>query len=192
MAHQYRDQLDQNSQGASLNVGNIVSFRVSGRDSYFLASQFDNTPPPADTKMETVFQPWAEAPRGTDLFIPARMAGTRDLLYQEVVQPQRAYNDMEAEMANKLSTLSNFQAYCRLIRRPEPGRSILGEYRIATYPKPQVQGQWREDIREKCIAQSRQLYGRDRATVEAAIVARTGGRIEESGSIPGVGYSPMS
>jgi hypothetical protein len=114
------------------------------------------------------------------------------MVYEEVLAQQRPYNDMEAEMANKLSTLDNFKAYCRLIRRPEPGKSFLGEYRINTYAKPQVNGQWRGDIRQTCIAQSRQLYGRDRATIESAIVERTGGRIEDGGPVPGVGYSPMS
>jgi hypothetical protein len=192
VAHQYRDQLDQDSQGASLNVGNIVSFRVSGRDSYFLASQFDNTPPPAETRMEPVYGRWADAPRDTVLYAPYRLPGSGDMVYEEVLAQQRPYNDMEAEMANKLSTLNNFQAYCRLIRRPEPSKSFLGEYRINTYPNPQVRGQWRADIRQQCIDQSRQLYGRDRASVEEAIVTRTGGRIEESGPVPGVGYSPMS
>ena len=192
VAHQYRDQLDQNSQGASLNVGNIVSFRVSGRDSYFLASQFDNTPPPAETRMEPVYGRWADAPRDTVLYAPYRLPGSGDMVYEEVLAQQRPYNDMEAEMANKLSTLNNFQAYCRLIRRSEPGKSFLGEYRINTYAKPQVQGQWRADIRQMCIAQSRQIFGRDRANVEEAIVERTGGRIEDGGPVPGVGYSPMS
>ncbi len=192
VAHQYRDQLDQDSQGASLNVGNIVSFRVSGRDSYFLASQFDNTPPPAETRMEPVYGRWADAPRDTELYAPFRLPGSGDMVYEEVLAQQRPYNDMEAEMANKLSTLNNFQAYCRLIRRPEPSTSFLGEYRINTYAKPQVRGQWRGDIRQTCIDQSRQRFGRDRASVEEEIVERTGGRIEESGPVPGVGYSPMS
>ena len=52
VAHQYRDQLDQDSRGASMNVGNFIVFRVSGRDSYMLASQFDNTPPPPDVRKE--------------------------------------------------------------------------------------------------------------------------------------------
>ena len=52
VAHQYRDQLDEDSRGASMNVGNVVSFRVSGRDSRMLASQYDNTPPPADLEWQ--------------------------------------------------------------------------------------------------------------------------------------------
>ncbi len=192
VAHQYRDQLDQDSQGASLNVGNIVSFRVSGRDSYFLASQFDNTPPPAETRMEPVYGRWADAPRDTELYAPFRLPGSGDMVYEEVLAQQRPYNDMEAEMANKLSTLNNFRAYCRLIRRPEPSKSFLGEYLVATNALPFVKDDWRPDIRQSCIDRSRQLYGRDRATVESAIVERTGGRIEDSGPVPGVGYSPMS
>ena len=56
VAHQYRDQLDPLSKGSTFNVGNLVVFRVSGRDSYDLASQFDNTPPAADTRVEPVYQ----------------------------------------------------------------------------------------------------------------------------------------
>ena len=39
-------------------------------------------------------------------------------LYQEVELPKRAYNDMEAEMANRLSILPDYQAWCRLIYDP--------------------------------------------------------------------------
>ena len=67
VAHQYRDQLDQDSRGASMNVGNVICFRVSGRDSYMLASQFDNAPPPAETKMEPAYGRWVDEPEGTEL-----------------------------------------------------------------------------------------------------------------------------
>ncbi len=56
VAHQYRDQLDLLSKGSTFNVGNLVVFRVTGRDSYDLASQFDNTPPPPETRVEPVYQ----------------------------------------------------------------------------------------------------------------------------------------
>lgn len=191
VAHQYRDQLDPDSQGASLNVGNIITFRVSGRDSYFLASQFDNTPPPANTRMEPAYGLWKHTPEGQELFLQYRLDGSGEAIYEEVLQQQRPYNDVEAEMANKLSKLNNYQAYCRLIRRPQPNKSYLGEYRIDTLPSPQVAGQPNAQIRQRCIEESRARYGRDRKAVEAAIVARTGGLINETGIVAGVGYSPM-
>jgi len=189
VAHQYRDQLDENSRGASLNVGNIICFRVSGRDSYFLASQFDNTPPPADVKMEPAYAEWADTPRGTNLFVEYRLPGTGDRVYEAVEQPQRSYNDMEAEMANKLSTLKDYRAYCRLIRRPQPGQSELKEYKMVTNPKPQVQGAWSNQVRETCIQHSREEYGRDRRVVEEQIYKRTGERIPTDTLPPGVGFT---
>ena len=37
----------------------------------------------------------------------------------ESTLPRRAYNDLEVEMANKLSTLPDYYAWCRLQRKPE-------------------------------------------------------------------------
>ena len=45
VAHQYRQQLDDLNRGSTLNVGNLIVFRVTGDDSRELAAQFDNTPP---------------------------------------------------------------------------------------------------------------------------------------------------
>lgn len=39
--------------------------------------------------------------------------------HQEVELPRRAYSDVESEMANQLSILPNFQAWCRLIDVPD-------------------------------------------------------------------------
>ena len=54
VAHQFRDQLPDLLKGSTLNVGNLIIFRVSGRDAYSLASQFDNAPPAPDTRVEPV------------------------------------------------------------------------------------------------------------------------------------------
>ena len=45
IAHQFRDQLDVQNQGATLNVANIVVFRVTPPDAQELAGLFDTTPP---------------------------------------------------------------------------------------------------------------------------------------------------
>jgi hypothetical protein len=176
VAHQYRDQLDQESQGASLNVGNIICFRVSGRDAYLLASQFDNTPPPAEVRMEPVWVPHDTTDQ-YDLYVPY-VSPKGEKVHEPREQPRRLYSDVEAQMANNLSTLNNFQAYCRLIRRPIQGNPFLGEYKVTTLAQPQVEGQWSDATRMTCIANSRQRYGRERGAVEEAIYQRTGGKIE--------------
>jgi Type IV secretion-system coupling protein DNA-binding domain len=48
IAHQFRGQLDQANQGATLNAASMVVFRVSGEDAEELAREFDCTPPSPD------------------------------------------------------------------------------------------------------------------------------------------------
>jgi len=131
VAHQYRDQLDDLSKGSTLNVGNMVVFRVTGRDSYSLASQFNNTPPPPDTRVEPVYQQYEY--QGADLLIETRLNTGEGKLYQETELPRRPYSDVEAETANRLSILPNYEALCRLIRIPaDGGRPRLSESHIMT------------------------------------------------------------
>ena len=117
VAHQYRSQLDLLSLGSTLNVGNMVIFRVTGRDSYELASQFDNTPPAPDVRVEPVYAPIDY--QGSEFLVKASLNTGEGGLHQEVELPRRAYNDVEAEMANKLSSLPDYKAWCRLQRKPE-------------------------------------------------------------------------
>ncbi|MCB2160505.1 type IV secretion system DNA-binding domain-containing protein [bacterium] len=117
VAHQYRSQLDLLSLGSTLNVGNMVIFRVTGRDSYELASQFDNTPPAPDVRMEPVYEPMDY--QGYEFFFERKLSTGEGGLHREVELPRRAYNDVEAEMANKLSILPDYYAWCRLQRKPE-------------------------------------------------------------------------
>ena len=116
VAHQFRDQLDELNKGSTLNVGNMIVFRVSGRDSYYLASQFDNTPPTPDTRVEPVYQHYEF--QGSEFLIEAKLNTGEGGLHQEVELPRRPYSDVEAEMANQLSILPNYQAWCRLINMP--------------------------------------------------------------------------
>lgn len=118
-AHQFRDQLDDLNKGSTLNVGNMIVFRVSGKDSYSLASQFDNTPPAPDTRVEPVYQGYEY--QGSEFLIEAGLSTGEGKLYQEVELPRRPYSDIESEMANKLSILPNYQAWCRLINVPSTG-----------------------------------------------------------------------
>ena len=43
-------------QRVDLDVANFIVLGVSGRDSQDVASQFENTPPPAEIKLEPVYQ----------------------------------------------------------------------------------------------------------------------------------------
>lgn len=45
IAHQMRDQLDGKNTGATLNVGNLIVLKISGKDAEELAAEFDSTPP---------------------------------------------------------------------------------------------------------------------------------------------------
>lgn len=60
IAHQFRNQLDKpggDYKAAALTATNLIVFRVSGEDAHELASQFDCTPPPAETKREEKLTP---------------------------------------------------------------------------------------------------------------------------------------
>ncbi len=48
IAHQMRDQLDGQNKGATLNVANLVVFKISGKDAEELSAEFDSTPPPPE------------------------------------------------------------------------------------------------------------------------------------------------
>jgi len=48
IAHQMRDQLDPHNKGATLNVANVVVFKISGKDAEELAGELDSTPPPPE------------------------------------------------------------------------------------------------------------------------------------------------
>ncbi len=157
VAHQYRDQLDQLSLGSTLNVGNIVIFRVNGRDSYSLASQFDNTPAPADTRVEPVYQYYQY--QGQELLVETKLNTGEGTLHQEVELPRRPYSDVEAEMANQLSILPNYEAWCRMIydkqSRNEKGRPKLIEHHIVT--EELGKGEWRQDISDFIRKRSRDM-----------------------------------
>jgi hypothetical protein len=177
VAHQYRDQLDALSKGSTFNVGNLVVFRVTGRDSYDLASQFDNSPPPPESRVEPIYQEYAYD--GHEVLIETQLNTGEGKLYQEVELPRRPYSDVEAEMANHLSILPNFRAWTRLIRDPrsrkESGIPKLVEYKIRTEEKGK--GKENPAIAARVRERSRML-AKTRAEVEADIERRTSGAIE--------------
>lgn len=120
IAHQYRDQMDYLNKGSTLNVGNFVFFRITGIDSHELAIQFDNTPP----EPESI--PFAIMHR------TSRKGVYRTGEVSEYVMGKgkpRLYSDVANEMANRLTNLSNFECWCKLIKNGK-----LEEYHIKTEP----------------------------------------------------------
>lgn len=174
VAHQYRDQLDDLNKGSTLNVANFIVMRVSGRDSYELASQFDNTPPEADRKKEPFFEKNFDMD-GSVYYTEAKIEGTGEKPYDEVELPRRAYNDVQSEQANDLSTLEDYRALCRLFIEhkpqeftietidPEVRRDLCGVEDIAL----------RNDIRQNSLS-----LGTPRRDVEDYIRDKIGSDIE--------------
>ncbi len=128
VAHQYRDQLDDNNKGSTLNVANLVVFRVSGKDALELAGQYDNTPyehPPH-------YQPIVSQV-GEGVFVQPHTAGSGTTLYREIAGMRESYSDTHLETANLLTTLPQHQAIVRMVDKES---HELRQYRIATQPFP--------------------------------------------------------
>ena len=138
VAHQYRDQLDDLNRGSTLNVGNLICFRVNGVDGRELASQFDNTPPEPELERQSMIYPtsregvYRTGDRQEYILIPGKA---------------RLYTDVQAEMSNRLSNLPPFTAYCKLT-----GAGQLEEHGF-------VRHHWR--VGQTCRRQKRYEGGRD-------------------------------
>lgn len=161
VAHQYRDQLDFLNKGSTLNVGNFIFFRLTGKDALELANQFDNTPPEPEPERQ-----------------PMLYRTSREGVYRTgdkteyVIVPgkPRPYSDVAGEMANRLTNLANFECWCKLIK---DGR--LKEHHLKTEPLSQTAN---EDIAVYIRHSSRKL-SRGRKEVEQEIQAK----IENVGKI---------
>jgi len=177
VAHQYRDQLDDLNKGSTLNVGNLVVFRTTGRDGFDLASQFDNTPPPPEKVMEPEYKPYKTTGSGEQLYsMPKSTLGVGSL-YHEVERIRRTYSDMQGEMANKLSILPNYRACCRLIYDPR-SREIEGEdptlkqYQVKTTIKDNHRGELKKEEMANRIKKNSKKYGKPKDIVEREIDQR--------------------
>ena len=95
VAHQFRDQLTDENKGSALNVGNFVSFRITGVDGLELSAQFDNTPPEADPTWEPIRVP---SEQWSGYF-------ERGKVDQQVPGQRRLYSDVRMQTANDLSNL---------------------------------------------------------------------------------------
>ena len=182
VAHQYRDQLlDDLSKGSTLNVGNMIVFRSTGRDGYELASQFDNTPPPPDKVMEPLHSPYKQTDSGEQLFIQPKSTTGVGNLYREVERIRRTYSDMEGERANQLSILPNFEAWCRLIHYPGNNtRPKLIERHIVT--EHLTEGKGKSETAAQIRENSRKL-AKTKEEVEKDIERRSFGEIEGNDGI---------
>jgi len=152
VAHQYRDQLDELNRGSTLNVGNFILFRLTGRDAREMAMQFDNTPPEPEEVLKAV--PYRTGRDGV-----FRTEGDKVL----VKGTSRNYSDVSNETANYLANVPNYRAYCKFIEGDE-----LAEYFVESQPcaiprDPNVA----KDIRER----SRRL-AMPRAELEALVAER--------------------
>lgn len=170
VAHQYRDQLDDLNKGSTLNVGNFILFRLTGRDGLEVAMQFDNTPPAKETLESVAYR--AGRPG------VYRSAGDQ----VAVKKITRTYSDVSDETANYLANVPNYQAYCKLIEGTE-----LSEYHIQTQRCSIVPN---EDVKEAIKRNSRRLAAR-REDVEAFIAKRFGATAGTNGAKPepGVTYN---
>jgi len=124
VAHQYRDQLDYLNKGSTLNVGNFIFFRITGKDSLELATQFDNTPPLPDLEPQPKLYPTSD--EGV-----YRIGERREYVMGR--GKARMYSDVAQEMANRLSNLPNYECWCKLV---EDGQLV--EHHIATEPIKRV------------------------------------------------------
>ena len=156
VAHQYRDQLDDLNRGSTLNVGNLIMLRTTGVDSRELAAQFDNTPPEPEMERQPVLYRtsregvYRTGDRGEFLLAPGKA---------------RMYSDVQAEMANRLTNLIPFSAYCKLIVNGQ-----LEEDHIKTLP---LKGEPNRRMAETIRQRSRRL-ATPRAEVERSIEEKTG------------------
>lgn len=193
VAHQFRDQLSDETRGSALNVGNFITFRTTGTDGPELASQFDNTPPEPDWIWERVRErspQWEAYWEDTEL-------------YDKVQGPQRLYSDVMLQKANDLTNQPPYRFEARIIEpdptEDHPGRLRLAEYKLTTVdPSPEgteetellerIYGDEDTDRPERIRKQSQGLAS-PRDVVAEEIRRRTYGRT--MGSIPKMKHLPI-
>jgi hypothetical protein len=172
VAHQYRDQLDVLNKGSTLNVGNFITFRITGKDARELAMQFDNTPPEGEPRLESI--PFRTGREGI-----YRTAGDK------VVAPgnSRGYGDVERETANYLTNTPNYQAYCKFIEDGQLAEYHITTRRIDSPADPSLSATIRDASRK--LAQPR-------AAVEARIMSLwTAPEKSKAYSADGNGHKPL-
>lgn len=179
VAHQYRDQLDEENRGSTLNVANLIVLRVSGRDAMELARQFDNTPEQT-VRYERLMMPIDdELVSGYDTY-------SGDSLYQAQYRWERTYNDVHGEMANILATLPNHQAICRVLTAKTTPKT-LHQFRIDLLPLSPINESYAAHALNVIRSNSRRMTRFTRETIAAYIDQQTSTHTpvgDNSGHIP--------
>lgn len=165
VAHQYRDQLDDSNRGSTLNVANLIVFRVSGKDALELAGQFDNTPQELPPHYQPIY-----ADIGQGVSVPIQTSGSQTGLFREIPGLHEPYSDAHLETANLLTMLPQHQAIIRILNERS---KELAQYRVNTQPFDCPLTNHTEHIRRA----SRQL-GRSVEEVEKSIKARLTSSVE--------------
>lgn len=181
VAHQYRNQLDLENLGSSLNVSNLVVLRVTGRDGLDLALQYDLTPPPPEVRFEPLRYPVNDT--GT-IFVEEKSEGTGSKLFQQVAGPSQLYSDVAMETANLLAQLPNYQAICRILKADEEPPVHLEQYRIDLAPPPRVDPDQCERATAYIKARARKRAAYTRREIAKRIEAYTGSTKDPDGTIP--------
>lgn len=169
VAHQYRDQLDEENQGSTLNVANLVILRVSGKDAIELSTQFDATPGVPDVMFRPLYTPIRE---DGQLWAKEVLPGTGQEIYELLPGSYQLYSDVHLEMANLLAQLPNYQAICRVLEPGERGKPPvrLHQFRMDLEDKPWV---------DKSQGDKAEAYIRGRARERAVPRADVAARIAE-------------
>lgn len=167
VAHQFRDQLDEENQGSSLNVANIISLRISGKDAVEIAGQFDLTPE-IEIKFEPMYIPVDED--GEIFAKDDTMSGVG--LHRQVARDKQTFSDVRLETANLLAQLPNHQSICRLLSANNHPRR-LHQFRIDLADKPAVLSTTGEQAVAYIRQRSREKHSVTRKEIETFIATYT-------------------
>ena len=178
VAHQYRDQLDDENKGSTLNVANLIVFRVSGRDAISLATQFDATPSPGEVSFRPIYDPVDEDRR---LWIKRPLPSTGRDLHEMIEGNEQPYGDVHLEMANLMAQLPNYQAICRVLTPKERPRT-LHQFRLDLHDKPQVSQAVGDEAEAHIRAWTREQYCQHTREEVAGLIEET--MRDEEGKIP--------
>lgn len=136
VSHQYRDQLDDENKGSTLNVANVVVLRVSGKDGIELATQFDVSPTYAEPQFRPLYDPVDDQ---ETIFIRRKVEGSEEAIYELLSGATQAFSDAHLETANHLAQQGNYEATCRILwTDDEDGEKprTFKQFQLALEPPP--------------------------------------------------------